>query len=222
MAGRVCKIYLVSPFVIEPEEFAKQLEEALSAVPPQGQEEPFVGAVQLRLDGADEQTWEKAITLCKPICAQHGAALVINGPVEYVARFDVDGFHTNEQGIAVKEARRIIGPERILGYTALASRDLAMKAGDDGADYVAFSTFYQQEGGVVPSHARPDLLAWWQEFFVLPVVAYGGINHGNCVPLVIAGADFIGVKDAVWNDEEGAAASVRKFHAIITETLQKA
>src|SRR5690606_41089987 len=103
MAGRVCKLYLVSPTAIEPEEFARQLKDALSAVSVKGQEEPFVGAVQLRLPGADEKTWEKAITLCQPICADYSAALILNGPVEYVTRFDVDGFHTNQEGLSVKE-----------------------------------------------------------------------------------------------------------------------
>ena len=50
----------------------------------------------------------------------------------------------------------------------------------------------------------------------LPCVAIGGINAGNCAPLVQAGADFLAVSAAVWAHPDGAAAGVRAINTAIT------
>lgn len=49
----------------------------------------------------------------------------------------------------------------------------------------------------------------------LPVVAIGGINAGNCAPLVKAGADFLAVVGAVWNHPDGPAAGIKAMNAAI-------
>ena len=110
----------------------------------------------------------------------------------------------------VGEARRILkGLE--LGVTCHASRDLAMTAGEAGADYVAFGAFFPSTTKAAPEMAGLDLLAWWSELMEVPCVAIGGITPDNCGPLVQAGADFLAVSAAVWQHVEGPAAAVRAF-----------
>jgi len=50
--------------------------------------------------------------------------------------------------------------------------------------------------------------------FELPCVAIGGITPANAAPLIAAGADFLAVSGAVWNDPDGPAAAVKKFAAL--------
>jgi thiamine-phosphate pyrophosphorylase len=74
-----------------------------------------------------------------------------------------------------------------------------MVAGEEGADYVTF--------GAEPS-AAADLCAWWSDLFVLPcAVDLRGVAEPEVEPPVRAGADFLVVRDAVWNHPEGAAAA---------------
>ena len=91
-----------------------------------------------------------------------------------------------------------------------------MEAGEAGADYVAFGAFYPTT--TKPSHYRPDpsILAWWSTLFEIPCVAIGGITPDNARPLVEAGADFLAVCQAVWGEDDPAAA-VEAFAAVITK-----
>jgi thiamine-phosphate pyrophosphorylase len=59
------------------------------------------------------------------------------------------------------------------------------------------------------------LLAWWSELMELPCCAIGGIDAGNCPPLVKAGANFLAVAAAVWAYPDGEAAGVRALDAAI-------
>lgn len=218
---RDCQLYLLSPAQISDlPYFAAQLEEALAASPKTAFGEQRIGVFQLRLVNADDDLWREVIAVLQPICARYQTPLILNEHIDLALEMDVDGVHVVENGTTVAEARRRVGPERIVGKTCLASRDLAMKAGDEGADYVGFASFYLPETDAQIGAARPDILAWWQEFFVLPCVAMGGITPENCRPLVIAGADFILALNSVWEHPEGAAAGVKAFDAAITEALQ--
>jgi thiamine-phosphate pyrophosphorylase len=116
-----------------------------------------------------------------------------------------------------RDARKLVGPDRIVGVTCHASRHLAMEAGEAGADYVAFGAFYKTDTKNPISSATPELVSWWSALFELPCVAIGGITADNAAPLVRAGADFLAVSSGVWSHEEGPAAAVRALNRIMIE-----
>lgn len=217
---RDCQVYLMSPPQIDVREFAKQVEEALSASPLTASGERRVGAFQLRLENASDAEWREATRVLQPICAHYETPLILNEHVELALELDADGVHVTEKGTSVAKARQMLGEERIIGKTCGASRDLAMKAGEEGADYVLFTSFYVPETNALVGAARPDILAWWQEFFVLPCVAAGGITPENCRPLILAGADFVMALRSVWQHPQGPAAAIAAFDSAITEALQ--
>ena len=109
----------------------------------------------------------------------------------------------------------MLGAELQLGVTCHDSRDLAMQAGEDGADYVAFGAFFPTVTKEAPTRAEVEILAWWSELMELPCVAIGGITAANCGPLVVAGASFLAVVGAVWSHPEGPGAGVRAMNAAI-------
>jgi thiamine-phosphate pyrophosphorylase len=117
-------------------------------------------------------------------------------------------------------ARKIL-KELTLGVTCHGSRHLAMQAGEDGADYVAFGAFYPTTTKEPPEMAELETLEWWAKMMELPCVAIGGITAGNCAPLVKAGADFLAVVGAVWNHPESPAAGVREMVKAIEEVEGK-
>ena len=104
-----------------------------------------------------------------------------------------------------RDAREELGQDVQIGVTCHDSRHLAIKAGEQGADYVAFGAFFPSGTKRSDHRPEPQILEWWQSMFELPCVAIGGITPGNCAPLVKAGADFLAVCGAVWSGDETSA-----------------
>lgn len=141
-------------------------------------------------------------------------AVLINDRADLAAELGADGVHVGQSDMSVKEAKKWVGEHGIVGATCHDSRHLAMVAGEQGADYVAFGAFYPTQTKAAPTQAEPELLTWWQQMMELPCVAIGGITLANAEPLVQAGADFLAVSSGVWNHEAGAKAAVEGFNAM--------
>jgi thiamine-phosphate pyrophosphorylase len=200
-----CKLYLISPTAIDAD-FAETLAAALDAGP--------IAAFQLRLKGMDEH---RIVDLARPlqaVCAARGVAFIVNDSIGLAKRLDADGVHLGQDDGDPREARQILGPDAQIGVTCHDSRHLAMEAGEAGADYVAFGAFYETATKATEHRPELSILGWWSTLFELPSVAIGGITPDNAAPLIAAGADFLAVSGAVWNDPDGPAAAVKKFAAL--------
>ncbi|MEN6542813.1 thiamine phosphate synthase [Parvibaculum sp.] len=209
-----CRLYLITPPRLEPHAFADTLKAALDA--------GDVASLQLRLkteaaETADADTIRRATEILMPIAQSRDVAFIINDRADLAAELNADGVHVGQDDMPCREARKIVGPDRIVGVTCHNSRHLAMVAGEDGADYVAFGAFYDTETKEPKTKAEPEILTWWTETFVVPCVAIGGITVENAAPLVRAGADFLAVSSGVWAYEQGPAAAVRALNRIMSE-----
>jgi thiamine-phosphate pyrophosphorylase len=205
--GDGCRLYLLTPPKLDPRPFAELLAAALDA--------GDVAAVQLRLKDATEDDWRRAIDALRPVAQSRDVAFLLNDRAELVRETGCDGAHVGQEDMPAREARRLMGPDLTLGVTCKDSRELAMQAGEDGADYVAFGAFFPSGTKDVARFIDPEILHWWSEMMELPCCAIGGITAENCVPLVQAGADFLAVVGAVWNHPDGPAAGVRAMNAAI-------
>lgn len=208
------RLYLITPPQIgDVQAFRKSLEDALRA--------GDVASLQLRLKGQDGmidmQATRDVGRAVIGMAQEAGVAVLINDSAELAQELGADGVHVGWDDMPVKTARKLLGPDAIIGATAKNSYHRAMQAGEDGADYVAFGAFYPTttKEGTVP--AELELLEVWQAAMLIPCVAIGGITVANAAPLVTAGADFLAVSSGVWNHEEGPAAAVRAFNAIFDE-----
>lgn len=195
-----CQLYLISPLDVGGD-FPQRLIRALDAAP--------VAAFQFRVKGLDQHEAARLAAPLQEICAAREVAFIVNDDVALAKRIGADGVHLGQDDGDPKEAREILGRDAQIGVTCHASRHLAMEAGDNGADYVAFGAFFPSDTKDTEHRAELDLLEWWQGLFEIPCVAIGGITPENCAPLVAAGADFLAVSGAVWNGDE--AAVVRAF-----------
>lgn len=203
-----CRIYLITPEKLDPVLFADQLAAALDA--------GDVAAVQLRLKNIDDGGWRRAIDVLRPVSQSRGVAFLLNDRADLARETGCDGAHVGQQDMPASEARRVLGPDLTLGVTCKASRDLAMRAGEDGADYVAFGAFYPSGSKLVATLADPEILRWWSELMELPCCAIGGITADNCAPLVQAGTDFLAVIGYIWGHPDGPAAGIRALSAAIS------
>ena len=202
-----CRVYLITPPAFDPVPFAGFLAAALDA--------GDVAAVQLQLKDVDDQTWLRAIEALRPVCQSRGVAFLLNDRADLVRATGCDGAHVGQDDMPAREARTLIGPDLMLGVTCKGSRDLAMQAGEDGADYVAFGAFYPSTTKAVSALLDPEILQWWSEMMELPSCAIGGISAENCAPLVRAGADFLAVVGCVWGHPDGPGAGVRALNTAI-------
>ena len=208
-AGDGCRIYLITPPSLDPPGFRDRLAAALDA--------GDVAAVQLRLKHAEDDVVRQAIDLLRPIAQSRRVAFLLNDRADLAAQTGCDGAHVGQDDMPARAARALLGPDLMLGVSCNASRDLAMQAGEDGADYVAFGAFFPSGTKAETHQAAPDILQWWSELMEPPCVAIGGITATNCGPLVRAGADFLAVVSAVWDHPDGPAGGVRSLQAAIAE-----
>jgi thiamine-phosphate pyrophosphorylase len=207
------RLYLISPPLVEPAAFAESLKAAVDA--------GDIASLQLRLkDGertASDNVFRRTAEAVLPICHEYDVALIINDRPDLAIKLGADGVHVGQEDAPYDDARRILGPDRIVGVTCHNSRHLAMEAAEAGADYVAFGAFFPTGTKQPKTRAEPEIVAWWTELMEVPCVAIGGITAENCAPLIAAGADFIAVSAGVWNHPDGPAAAVKAFHAAIAK-----
>jgi len=208
-----CRLYLITPPQLDLATFGDRLSRALDA--------GDVAAVQLRLKDTGDDTIRRAIDLLCPIAQSRGVAFLLNDRPDLARAHGCDGAHVGQTDLPAAQARKLLGPKLTLGVTCHGSRDMAMQAGEDGADYVAFGAFFPTTTKDALMGVEPEILTWWSELMELPCVAIGGITAQNCAPLVQAGANFLAVSQAVFGHENGEAAGVKALEQAISAAHQQ-
>ena len=192
----------MTPAVSNPAELARPLREVLGAVD--------VAAVLLRLQEADERSLINQVKAAAPGVQAAGAALLLDGRFAIVARAGADGAHLAGPD-ALQAALSTLKPNLIAGAGGLHSRHEAMVAAEAGADYVMFGD--PDPTGQHPSReAVVDRVAWWAEVFEIPCVGFAPALDAIDA-LVAAGADFVAVGDALFEDPRGPKAAAAEAAA---------
>ncbi|MEO8113593.1 MAG: thiamine phosphate synthase [Phenylobacterium sp.] len=208
MAPPLCRLYLLTPPRLDDlAGFGRSLAHALDA--------GDVAALQVRLKDVPDAVIAAAVDVLMPIAQSRGLAVILNDRPDLAASLGCDGVHVGQDDMGCAEARRIVGPDRMVGVTCHDSRHLAMEAAEAGADYVAFGAFFPTPTKHAPTRADPEILTIWQETMQIPCVAIGGITVDNARGLAAAGADFLAVSAGVWSHGEGPAAAVKALNAEI-------
>jgi thiamine-phosphate pyrophosphorylase len=193
----VPRLYLATPIVDDPAPLVASLPGLLAGAD--------IAAVLLRLKSTDPRSMISRVKALAPAVQNGGAALLIEGNAELVARAGADGAHLT--GIeAMQEALPTLKPDRIAGVGGLITRHDSMSAGEAGADYVLFGE--PNANGARPSaDAIAERLQWWAELFEPPCVGFAA-TFDEASEFADAGADFVLVCDLIWADPRGAAAAL--------------
>jgi thiamine-phosphate pyrophosphorylase len=171
--------------------------------------------VLLRLAPADERALINRIKALAPAVQEGGAALLLDGHHEIVARSGADGAHLANIA-AFTAALATLKPERIAGCAGLVTRHDAMSAAEQGADYVMFGE--PNLAGVRPGfEAVLERVAWWAEVFEAPCVG-AAASLDEVEALVQAGADFVAIEEAIWSDAAALAQAAQ--HLTTAEPVQ--
>ena len=149
-------------------------------------------------------------------CRDAGVAFIVNDRIDVAMACEADGVHLGQEDFPIPLARRILGPERIIGGSA-SDLEEARSCVEEGADYVGF-------GPVFPTTSKDDagpvsgleVLREIAEAFPVPVVAIGGIGEDNAVEVMKAGAHGIAVISSVCCRPDPADAARRLCELILT------
>jgi len=207
-----CRLYLITPPQVDNVAFSEQLKAALDG--------GDAACLQLRLKNSTDDDILRAVELFAPICHGRDIPLLINDRPDLAAASNSDGVHIGQEDASYEAARRHLGADKVVGVTCHDSRDLAITAAENGADYVAFGAFYETETKPPKTRAVLEILEWANDLLLVPSVAIGGITPENCLPLVRAGADFLAVVSAVWEHDDGPKSRVIAFNQAIARAIE--
>lgn len=188
------QIYLMTPPAIENGRFGETLRAVLDAVP--------VACLRMALATRDEDVLGRTADLLREIAHAHDVALVVTEHVGLVERHGLDGVHLPEGARSVRDVRKLLGADRIVGSYCRVSRHDGMTAGEAGADYVAFGPVRASALGD-GTIADRELFAWWSEMIEVPVVAEG-VDVETARDLAPV-TDFVVPEPTFWSDDDPAA-----------------
>jgi len=200
---RVAGLYAVTPDIDDTPELLAKVEAALAG-----------GA---RLLQYRNKTAGPALRLVQgrallALCWEYQVPLIINDHLDLALALDAHGLHVGIDDDSPAEARRRLGPDKILGVSCYGRIENALAATDAGATYVAFGGFFPSK--VKPGAARTPigLLREAKRQLKLPVVAIGGITPENAPQLIEAGADSVAVISALFGASDVKLAAHRFGH----------
>jgi thiamine-phosphate pyrophosphorylase len=133
----------------------------------------------------------------REVTRRYGAKLLINDRVDVALAIGADGVHLGKAGLPVPDVRRILGSERLIGYSAHGAAE-ALQAQRDGADFVTLGPVFQ-----TPSKAQfgeplgVGVLAEASRIVTIPVFALGGVKQATVGEVLSAGARGIALISAI-------------------------
>lgn len=163
--------------------------------------------VQLRMKDAPEEEVLACAKEALPLCRQHGAKFILDDHVELVETAGADGVHLGKNDMPVDEARKILGPDKIIGGTANTIDDI-IRLHRQGADYIGcgpfrFTTTKKKLSPVLGLEGYRDIVLKMRENGIdLPIVAIGGITVDDIPAIMGTGVTGIALSGAILNAED--------------------
>lgn len=202
--ARLSGLYAVTPDVADTDLLAHRVEQVLRG---------GCGFLQYRNKIATPGLRRSQASVLKGLCRRYHATIVINDHVELAEEIDADGVHVGSDDMALTEARAALGPGKIIGVSCYDQIERARLAVSQGADYVAFGSFFAS--AVKPGAVRAPLtlLQEARREFQIPLAAIGGITLDNVSAVVAAGAGSVAVISALFavSDSETASREFCRF-----------
>ena len=169
--------------------------------------------LQYRNKIADDAMRLEQAGALRELTYEFSVPLVINDDVILAQRTDADGVHLGGKDGSVAVAREMLGSARLIGVSCYNRLELARMAVQQGADYVAFGSFFPSIVKPDAVSATPELLLRARREIAVPLVAIGGITVHNAGQLIEAGADALAVISAVFATSDIKSAA-RQFSTL--------
>lgn len=146
----------------------------------------------------------------RQIAHDRDVPVIIDSHFRMVQPLGLDGVHLPDGTGQIREARKLLGPEAVIGAYCGSTRHTGMTAAEMTCDYVAFGPIRPDPLLGDGSKADLDLFRWWSEMIEVPVVAEGNITLDDAAELAKC-ADFICLGDEIWRHESGSLKALKEF-----------
>ncbi len=163
--------------------------------------------IQYRDKSADNKKRLQQASALKVLCDQYNAYFIINDDIDLALAVDADGIHIGKDDTSLTAARKKLGQNKIIGVSCYNRFDLALQANEQGADYIAFGSFFASPTKPNAVKAELSLLSEAKQKLGIPICAIGGINLNNAPQLVLAGADMLAVISSLFAEQDTNLAS---------------
>ena len=158
--------------------------------------------IQYRDKAGDRESRLRQATALARLCENHHVPLIINDDPKLAADVGAAGVHLGRTDPSLTKIRRRLGSQAIIGISCYNQIELALAAEAEGANYVAFGSFYSSTTKPKVVRALPELLQTAKQQLNIPVVAIGGITPENGAALINAGADSLAVIQGVFKQAD--------------------
>lgn len=158
--------------------------------------------IQLRMKDAPAEEIIACAEEVIPLCRRHGAKFLLDDHVELVRQLGADGVHLGKNDIPVDEARKILGPDIIIGGTANTIEDI-IRLHKQGADYIGcgpfrFTTTKKNLSPILGLDGYKSIVLKMKELGIdLPIVAIGGITVEDIPAVMGTGVSGIALSGAI-------------------------
>lgn len=158
--------------------------------------------IQLRMKDAPAEEIIACAEEVLPLCRRHGAKFLLDDHVELVRQLGADGVHLGKNDMPVDEARKILGPDIIIGGTANTIEDI-IRLHKQGADYIGcgpfrFTTTKKNLSPILGLDGYKSIVLKMKELGIdLPIVAIGGITVEDIPAVMGTGVSGIALSGAV-------------------------
>ncbi len=175
--------------------------------------------VQYRSKSRDVALLHEQASELLALCHESGVPLIINDNLRLADLTGADGVHLGREDGSPRQARMVLGPEKLIGVSCYNNLELAQEAEREGADYVAFGSFF-------PSLTKPgavaaplELLRQAKAILHVPIVAIGGITTSNAPALIEAGATAVAVISGLF-DASDIKQAAQQYSQLFTQPPQ--
>ena len=162
--------------------------------------------IQYRNKSTNQSRRRQQAETLRQLCDQYNALLIINDDIELAKVVNADGVHIGRDDTALAQAREKLGMDKIIGVSCYNDIELARKAEEHGADYVAFGAFFSSSIKPEAAEASQALLQQAHDELSIPLCCIGGITADNGAPLLEAGGHMLAVISDVFDqspEEDG-------------------
>lgn len=168
--------------------------------------------IQLREKNCSSKEFYETAVSIKKITEKYNVPLIINDRVDIALAVDAEGVHVGQSDLPAKVVRKIIGKDKIVGVSAR-SQELAMKAYEDGADYLGVGAMYATSTKKDAKVITKEELAKIRSSVPIPIVVIGGVNENNVSDFKGTGIDGVAVVSAIIGkpDIEEAARNLKQL-----------
>lgn len=157
--------------------------------------------VQIREKDMEEEAFLQEACQIRELTRAYGIPLIINDNIKVAIACGADGVHVGQEDMEVSEARRILGPDKIIGVTAK-TVEQAKRAEEHGADYLGSGAVFGSATKKNAVFMSKETLAAICRSVSVPVVAIGGIHRGNAAELKGTGIAGIAVVSGIFGAED--------------------